>query len=186
MKVIQDREYFRRSKIHEKRFAMLKARMKKGKEGRNLKLDAVINLSESPLSETQKRVLARGFKFRPTIPCLPIKEFIVATESVINAGKFDSDTAALLRNTVVTELKRMQYLERKKPTKNNLSKAEWAVVKQIQSETETIIIPADKGDKSIKMDYKSCEQESPGADDELEPAVRFYRRRHILIKCHRG
>jgi hypothetical protein len=113
LKKIQDREYFKKSKSHAKQFAILKAKMKKTKEGRNLKMDAVINLSGSPLSEMQARVLARGFKFRPTIPELPIKEFIVATESVINTGKLDSDTAALLRNTVVTELKRMQYLEKR-------------------------------------------------------------------------
>ena len=61
LKVIQVREHFRRINIHEKRFAMLKARMKKGKEVRNLKLDAVINLSESPLSETQKSI-STGFQ----------------------------------------------------------------------------------------------------------------------------
>ena len=171
LKKIQDREYFKKSKSHAKQFAILKAKMKKTKEGRNLKMDAVINLSGSPLSEMQARVLARGFKFRPTIPELPIKEFIVATESVINTGKLDSDTAALLRNTVVTELKRMQYLEKKKPTKSNLSKAEWAAVKQIQSETNTIIIPADKGDKSIKMDYNSDEQEGSDGEENLEPVV---------------
>ena len=46
-------------------------------------MDAVLNLSDKPLSEAQRRVLARGFKFRPTIPGIPVLDIVTATESVI-------------------------------------------------------------------------------------------------------
>ena len=45
LKKVQDREYYERSKRHSKRFAILRAKSKEGKEGRNFKLDAVLNLS---------------------------------------------------------------------------------------------------------------------------------------------
>ena len=63
LKKVQNREYYERSKRHAKRFAILKAKSKEGKDGRNFKMDAVLNLSDKPLSDAQERVLARVLSF---------------------------------------------------------------------------------------------------------------------------
>ena len=118
LKNMQNREYYIKSKGHAKKFSKPRHETNKGKEGRNLKMDAVLTLSDKPLSEAQKRVLARGFKFRPMIPEIPVLDIITATESVIIKSKMEISQAAVLRNTVVTELKRMERMEKQRPTKS--------------------------------------------------------------------
>ena len=171
LKNMQDREYYMKSKIHSKKLEKLRAKKNEGKEGRNLKMDAVLNLSDKPFSEAQRRVLARGFKFRPTIPGIPVLDIVTATESVIIKSKMEMAQAALLRNTVVTELKRMERMEKQRPTKSNLSKEEWAAIKQIREDHDTIVIPADKGDRSIRMEYGEIEQYADQEGEELELAI---------------
>ena len=56
LKNIQNREYYIKRKSHAKKLEKLRAKKNGGKEGRNLKLDAVLNLSGKPLSEAQKGV----------------------------------------------------------------------------------------------------------------------------------
>ena len=73
--------------------------------------------------------------------------------------------------TEVMELKRMERMEKQRPTKSNLSKGEWAAVKQIRDDQSTIVIPADKGDRSIRMDYGEIEQYAHQEGEELELAV---------------
>ena len=54
---------------------------------------------------------------------------------------------------MITEIGRMKDREKRKPTKSNLSTKEWKAIKKITEDNERIVIPADKGDKSIVMDY---------------------------------
>ena len=171
LKEIQNREYYERSKRHTQRFAILKAKSKASKDGRNFIYDAVLNLSDKPLSDSQERVLARGFKFRPSLTKIPEIEMITATESVITTSKMNKEKAALLRNTVVTELKRMHHLEKKRPTKSNLSPAEWAAVKQIREDKSLIVIPADKGDKTIRMEYGCTDADRSDGEEDMEPMI---------------
>jgi len=51
LKEIQNREYYERSKRHTQRFTILKAKSKVSKDGRNFIYDAVLNLSDKPLSD---------------------------------------------------------------------------------------------------------------------------------------
>ena len=96
---------------------------------------------------------------------------ITATESVITTSKMNKEKAALLRNTVVTELKRMHHLEKKRPTKSNLSPAEWAAVKQIREDKCLIVIPADKGDKTIRMEYGCTDADRSNGEEDMEPMI---------------
>ena len=111
----------------------------------------MLNLSSVPLSANEINVLTRGFKFRPTLYLedLPIKEIIVATESMIKTANISSDTATKIRNTTIKEIGRMQDLEKRRPTKKNLSTKEWKAVKTLAADTKRRIVPADKGDKTI-------------------------------------
>ena len=76
------------------------------------KLDAVLNLSKKELTEDEIRVLARGFKFRPT-PNLPIKDVIIGTEALIKTTKVAPEIANHMRSRIVKELNRMQDREKK-------------------------------------------------------------------------
>ena len=85
LKKSQDREYFTRRKRLDHKFARLMAQKQK-RPALNLKLDAVVNLSSKKLSEDETIVLARGFKFRPTLQQLPIKDIIIGTETLIKTA----------------------------------------------------------------------------------------------------
>ena len=75
--------------------------------------DAVIKLSMHELSPEKERVLASGFKFRPSRKDLPIEEIIVATETLIKTTKNEPGIATRLRNTDISEIDNMNILENK-------------------------------------------------------------------------
>ena len=77
---------------------------------------------------------------------------IVATETLIKTTKIEPSIATRLRNTIITEIDKMKDLEKRRPTKPNMSKLEWTAVYKMANDQASIIIPADKGDKSIEMD----------------------------------
>ena len=91
-------EYFKRMKKLNKKFARMMA-LKKAEPSKKLILDAVLNLSSVPLSANEINVLARGFKFRPTLEDLSIKEIIVATESMIKTVNISGDTATKIQGS---------------------------------------------------------------------------------------
>ena len=157
-------EYLARSKVHIRKFLKLKKQQEKVR-GDKFKMDAVIDLSSKSLTAYQHRVLARGFKFRPTANRLPVKEIVVETEKMIVSLKMEASMAMVLRHTVLLELCRMEKMEKKKKTKSNLSKAEWAAIKQLRDDPEIIIIPADKGDKSIRLNYGLTDEEKDNLVD---------------------
>jgi hypothetical protein len=97
-------------------------------------------------------VLALGFNFRPSLPDIPIKDYIIATESYIKRTNLDETAGAEIRNAVIREIERMQFNNRKKPQKTNLSPAQWHAVRALKDDQSIIIIPADKGNKTVILD----------------------------------
>ena len=112
----------------------------------------VLNLSSRQLSDTEIRVLARGFNFRPSLPDLPILDYIVATEAYIKDANVDEVNAALIRNTVITHIEKMKVKQSYKPTRSNLSPDEWKALKSLRNDHSIMIIPADKGNKTVILD----------------------------------
>ena len=161
---IQDRTYFTRMKILNKKFSHMMA-TRPDRPPVKYKLEAVLNLSSKDLTEDEARVLARGFKFRPTLTQLPIKDIIISTEALIKTAKIAPNVATRMRTKVAKEIDRMQDRERRRPTKQNLTTKEWKAVKNLKMDQERIIIPADKGDKSIVMDYAAKEDKYDAEDD---------------------
>ena len=96
-------------------------------------------------------MLARGFNFRPSLPDLPILDYIVATESYIKSAGLDEVNAALLRNSVVSHIEQMKSKQKYRPAKSNMS-VEWKALKSLQNDNSIMIIPADKGNKTIVLD----------------------------------
>ena len=96
-------------------------------------------------------MLARGFNFRPSLPDLPILDYIVATESYIKSAGLDEVNAALLRNSIVSHIEQMKSKQKYRPAKSNMS-VEWKALKSLQNDNSIMIIPADKGNKTIVLD----------------------------------
>ena len=111
----------------------------------------VANSSRS-LSETEIKVLARGFNFCPSLPDIPIVEYITATESYIQSAGLDEVNAALLRKAIIDQIEAMKSKQTYKPSKTNLSSEEWKALRGLQTDDSIIIIPADKGNKTIVLD----------------------------------
>ena len=90
--------------------------MKEKKPSMKFKLDAVLNLSSKDFSQEETPVLARGFKFRPTLEKLPTKDIILATEKFFKIAGISDDTATKIRNMTIKEIGHMQDLAREKKT----------------------------------------------------------------------
>ena len=116
------------------------------------KTDSVLNLSSRQLTPLETNVLAGGFNFRPSLPDLPIVDYIVATEAYIRDAGLDEVNTALLRNTVLTQIEKMKVQQKYKPAKSNLSSEEWKALKSLQNDNTIMIIPADKGNKTVILD----------------------------------
>lgn len=119
------------------------------------KLDSVLDLTTRRLTETEKRVLSLGPKFRPSLPHIPFDEYIIATESFIKSNKLDPEEATKLRLTVQNKLTKIQQKSIYRPPKCNLNAQDWAAIKSLKNDQTIIIIPADKGNKTIVMDRQS-------------------------------
>jgi hypothetical protein len=158
--------------------------LQKSKTNINLVQNAVINLSSKGLSQDETNVLARGFKFRPTLKELPIREIIIATETLIKTASIPPPTAAHLRNTTLTEIEKMKDREKRKPTKMNLSSREWKAIKKIADDKERIVIPADKGDKSVVMDYGMDAMEQKEEDLAILDGVTYLSKLQDRIEPH--
>jgi len=126
------------------------------------KLDAVLNLSSKTFTRDELRILSLGFNFRPSLPAFPTQDYILATEAHIKSANLSSEDSALLRNAVVNELERIHKKLAYKPPRSNFLPRDWALIKALKADDSIIIIPADKGNKTIildKLDYlKKLEQ----------------------------
>jgi hypothetical protein len=152
LKQAQNREYFTRMRNLNRKFSKLMAQRNNNKE-MQFKMDAVLNRSSKELTAVETRILARGFKFRPSLQRLPIKDIVIGIETLIKTAKMPPETATELRNITITEIDKMQRTEKRKPSKPNLSRQEWQAVKTLAADTDRRIVKGDKGDKSIVMDY---------------------------------
>ena len=109
-------------------------------------------MSSRQLTETELRVLALGFNFRPSLPDVPIKDYIVATETYIMSAKLDAAEATLLVHEIVKEIIRMKVKQTYHPPKSNLSPNEWKAIRSLRDDDSIMIISADKGNKTIVID----------------------------------
>jgi len=146
----RNQAYSKRIQAQHKKLVVLKAA--NPKPSMNFKMDSVLNLSSRDLTETEIKVLARGFNFRPSLPDLPILDYIVAAEAYIKDANLDDVNAALLRNTIVNHVEQMKIKQKYKPARSNMSTEEWKALKSLQNDNSIMIIPADKGNKTIVLD----------------------------------
>ena len=108
----------------------------------------VINLSDTPLTEAQTRLLAHGPNFA-IIPRHPPKEEYVASIEYA-CQKLNEGKAEELRVEIKNILKKSQ------PNKSNITKEELRAIKELKQDDQRIILTADKGVALVvlnKADY---------------------------------
>ena len=107
----------------------------------------VKNLSDTPLTSEQERLLAQGPKFvmRPKKP--PVGEYVVVVEQA--CSRLSQGEADELRVEVKKTLKKIQN---KSKTTSNLTSEEFKALKQLKEDKSRIILTADKGVALVIME----------------------------------
>ena len=93
-------------------------------------------MSSRQLTHIETNLLAKGLNFSITSTALPNKDIIAAIEDAVK--DLEKEEITICAKVSLT-------LQNSKPPKDNLSKDERKALKELQSDTSFIILPADKG-----------------------------------------
>ena len=106
----------------------------------------VINMSSRQLTHIETDLLAKGLNFSITSKTLPNKDIIATVEDAVkDLEKEEADTICA---------KVSLTLQNSKPPKDNLSKDERKALKELQSDTSIVILPADKGRSTVILNHE--------------------------------
>ena len=97
------------------------------------------------MTDDHLKVLSKGFKFTPTPTSLNIIDSITNTETALYSAP------ALTKQLAISEVTTF-VSNWKKPSRTNLSKKDFALLKEIKRNEQIIVVPADKGNKVVIMD----------------------------------
>ena len=101
----------------------------------------VINIPSRQLTHIETDPLAKGLNFSITSKTLPNKDIIATIKDAVqDPEKEETDTI---------RAKVSLTLQNSKPPKDNLSKDERKALKELQSDTSIVILPADKGRSTV-------------------------------------
>ena len=116
----------------------------------NMTLDTskwVKNLSDTPLTEEQEKLLARGPKFVIRPNKLTVREYIAAVEQA--CSRLSQGEADELRVEVKKTLKKTHHTPR---TTSNITREEFKALKELKEDKSRIILTTDKGVALVIMD----------------------------------
>uniref|UniRef100_A0A3P9B4B1 Metalloendopeptidase n=1 Tax=Maylandia zebra TaxID=106582 RepID=A0A3P9B4B1_9CICH len=99
----------------------------------------VKNFSDRNLTETEKRVIAKGLNFAISPQQLPIVDLITATESAIRINKLSQTEAEQIRMKVSATLSSAKVLP------SNLTIQEKKAIASLSKDHNITVLPADKG-----------------------------------------
>ena len=106
----------------------------------------MINLSKTPLTREQERLLAHGPKFVITPKETPVTEYIAATEQACT--KIDQGKQEEFR----VEVKRLLLQDQNNKKQVNMSKEELKALKELKLDNNRLILTADKGVALVVID----------------------------------
>ena len=101
----------------------------------------VINMSSRQLTHIETDLLTKGLNFSITSKTLPNKDIIATIEDAVK--DLEKEEADTIRAKVSLTLLNS------KPPEDNLSKDERKALKELQSDTSIVILPADKGRSTV-------------------------------------
>ena len=106
----------------------------------------VINISSRQLTYIETDLLAKGLNFSITSKSLPNEDIIATVEDA--AKDLEKEETDTIRAKVSLTL------QNSKPPKDNLSKDERKALKELQSDTSIVILPADKGRSIVILNHE--------------------------------
>ena len=118
----------------------------------NVKDKWVINLSSRDLKAGEVSVLEKGLYFVVSPDTLPVKDSIIATESVCK--ELPGNKAAELRPRVV------HIVKTSKTPATNVIRGERSAIKELRKDDSILILPADEGKATVVIDATSCEEKA--------------------------
>ena len=105
----------------------------------------VINKSKKIFTDTQLRVLSKGFKFIPTTKSTDIANIITNTEYSLKKAP------DVIKQAAIAQISK--FINKWKPPKhNNMSKEERKAMKELKDAKDIVIVQADKSGKIAVMD----------------------------------
>ena len=105
----------------------------------------VINMSFRQLTHIETDLLAKDLNFSITSKTLPIKDIIATIQDAVkNLEKEEADTIRATRSLT---------LQNSKPPQDNLSKDERKDLKELQSDTSFVILPAYKSRPTVILNH---------------------------------
>ena len=108
----------------------------------------VINISSRQLTHVETDLLAKGLNFSITSKTLRNKDIIATIEEAVKVLKKKTLTRFVPKVSLT--------LQNFKPHKDNLSKDERKVLKELESDTSIVILPADKGRSTVILNREDC------------------------------
>ena len=103
-------------------------------------------MSSRQLTHIETNLLAMGLNFSVTSKALTNKDIIATTEDAVqNLEKEEADKI---------HAKVSLTLQNSKPPKDNLCKDECKALKELQSDTSIVILPADKGRSTVILNHE--------------------------------
>ena len=106
----------------------------------------VINLSSTPLTDEQEKLLAHGPKFVITPREAPVKEYIVAVEQACT--KLEQGKQEEFR----VEVKRLIKQDQNNIREANISKEEFKTLRELKMDNNRLILTTDKGVALVVID----------------------------------
>ena len=130
-------------KERQKKFDALAARRSLGQRSER---HHAVNLSLKKLTPAQLQALSRGLNFAPSPQFVPKAHIVASVEAAITRSGASEEQATKARIGVIGALSRA-----KPPPKNTLPEERQAV-KQLASDKNIVVLPADKGRATVVMD----------------------------------
>ena len=115
----------------------------------------VRNLSKTPLTEVEERLLAHGPNFAVVPRELPILEYITAIEK--SCSQLQQGKAEELRGEIKAMLKK---ITNSRPYKSNITKEEQQALRKLKQDKNRMVLTVDKGVSLVVLDKEEYIQKA--------------------------
>ncbi|KAI8495111.1 hypothetical protein Bbelb_270970 [Branchiostoma belcheri] len=112
----------------------------------------VKNLSSHTITEAEESLLSKGLNFAVAPNKIPSIDFVTETESAIRRARLPQRQAEALRTKVATTLKVS------KPPASNITREERTALKDLATNQDILILPADKGRCTVVLDREQYDR----------------------------
>ena len=106
----------------------------------------MLNLSSKPFTQPQQSVHARGLNFAVTTKHIPVPRIAASVEDALKKARLPEDVADKAHTQIIGTL------NKSRTTTTNLHPSEFKALRELRSDDNLMILPADKGRTTLVMD----------------------------------